>query len=195
MGFRTVLFSAALFVLAPAQPAFAVFDSGSTGADGPFNPIANTVIDLSQADTGPGTGHYDAVHWAVVFNYTTIDIPAGVSVTFTNHQSGAPVVWLASGDVTIAGEIMLSGAIGTRTGSLYSEPGPGGFAGGPSTRRFLLARRVSVPAGHSGPAPPVRAVAMERRVVTTAAVQVAERLTATRRSCLYWGALEVREDF
>ncbi len=78
----------------------------------------------------PGRGVYDASEWAVVFKYTSIDIPAGVTVRFINHSKGAPVVWLATGDVTIAGTINLNGADGNPNFPSYAEPGPGGFAGG-----------------------------------------------------------------
>jgi hypothetical protein len=98
------------------------FDSGSDGSDGPFNPAVDVTIDLAQAGTGPGTGTYIPEQWVVVFNYTTIDIPAGVTVTFDNHPTGAPVVWLATGDATIAGTVSVSGVGRT--------PGPGGFPGG-----------------------------------------------------------------
>ncbi len=79
----------------------------------------------------PGQGVYDASEWAVVFNYTTIDIPAGVTVTFHNHPKGAPVVWLASETVIIAGTVSLDGAdASVGVGSSYAMPGPGGFSGG-----------------------------------------------------------------
>lgn len=112
-----------------ASPSLAAFDSGSTGADGAFNPTVSTSrIDLSLAGTGPGTGTYDAARWAVIFNYTTINVPAGVQVTFSNHPSGAPVVWLASGDATISGGVSLEGQSGGS--NTFAPPGPGGFAGG-----------------------------------------------------------------
>jgi hypothetical protein len=75
---------------------------------------------------------YDPEKWAVVFKYTTIDIQGG-DVTFKNHPSGAPVIWLASGDVSITGgTINLDGEAGGGTSSppAFAEPGPGGFAGG-----------------------------------------------------------------
>ena len=105
-----------------ATVAAADFDSGSTGADGAFNPGSDVTIDLATQGT------YDPVEWAVVFNYTDINIPAGVKVTFLNHPSGAPVVWLASGDVTIAGTVDVSGEDGEDISlGEFSVPGPGGF--------------------------------------------------------------------
>ncbi|MHC4064706.1 MAG: hypothetical protein ACYSUI_09425 [Planctomycetota bacterium] len=135
------------------SPAWAQFDSGSDGSDGPLDITTNTVIDLSQAasmcdcDEGGvldddcrwdcpspvlGQGVYDAVQWAVVFKYTTISIDAAATVTFLNHPKNPPVVWLATGDVTIDGVIILDGeAGGVENGTpFFSRPGPGGFSGG-----------------------------------------------------------------
>jgi hypothetical protein len=117
------------------------YDSGSDGSDGPLVVSTSLVINLAAATTGPwdmpspvpGQGVYDPDRWAVVFKYTAVDIGPGAIVTFANHPSGAPVVWLASGDVTIEGTIDISGKDGTGNGGLplqYAEPGPGGFQGG-----------------------------------------------------------------
>jgi len=121
-------------------PALAQFDSGSDGSDGAFNPQSNVTIDLSLAATAPwntpspvpGQGVYDPDKWAVVFKYSTIDIPAGVVVQFSNHPSGAPVVWLASDDVTILGTVSVNGSDGVPWPAepRFSAPGPGGFGGG-----------------------------------------------------------------
>src|SRR6266702_3336633 len=89
------------------------FVSGSTGALGPFSPTANTVVTL------PTNG---------VLNYTTINIPAGVTVTFNKNVANTPVYMLASGDVNIAGTIDVSGTNGTSND--IGKGGPGGFNGG-----------------------------------------------------------------
>ncbi|MBU8975710.1 MULTISPECIES: hypothetical protein [unclassified Lysobacter] len=112
---------AALF----APTAWAAFDSGSTGADGVLNPTASTEIQL------PPSG---------ILNYTTINIPVGVSVKFKRNAANTPVYILASGDVTIAGTIDVRGEDGKPTGTygngaqaddaLPGEGGPGGFRGG-----------------------------------------------------------------
>ena len=116
------------------------FDSGSDGSDGAFNPLSDVEIDLSLAATAswdtpspvPGQGVYDADQWVVVFKYTTIDIPAGVTVTFSNHPKNPPVIWLASGDVNIAGTVSLNGQNGgdENDPAFFAQPGPGGFEGG-----------------------------------------------------------------
>ena len=64
------------------------FNSGSTGTDGVFSPTANVTLALS-ADG--------------VFNFTTVNIPSGVTVTFTPNAANTPVTILASGSVTIDG--------------------------------------------------------------------------------------------
>ncbi len=114
------------------------FTIPSDGTDGAFAPVANTVVDLSQAETGDwnmaatGQGVYDPSQWAVVFKYASVNIPAGVTVSFSNHPSRAPVIWLVQGDVTINGTISLNGSNGHTGDALrtFAEPGPGGFRGG-----------------------------------------------------------------
>lgn len=93
-------------------PALA-FDSGSTGADGAFNPTADTEVQL------PAAGK---------LNYTTVNIPAGVTVTFKQNTSNTPVYILATGDVTIAGTINVSG--NNANGVANGRGGPGGYDGG-----------------------------------------------------------------
>ena len=121
--------------------AFAQLIIPSDGSDGTFSPAANIEVDLSQAVTGTwsddntantGKGIYDATKWAIVFKYASINVPVGVTVTFKNHPSHAPVVWLVQGGVDIAGTVSVNGKAGT-TGTdalIPAEPGPGGFRGG-----------------------------------------------------------------
>ncbi|MCI0533960.1 MAG: hypothetical protein L0Z50_01910, partial [Verrucomicrobiales bacterium] len=124
--------------LSPVRAAITV--PGANGTDGALNITSNTVIDLSQAVTGAwdsdntanaGKGVYDSAKWAVVFKYTDVTIAAGATVTFKNHSTRAPVVWLVSGNVTIDGGLNLDGT-GTDTSPAQAEPGPGGFRGGMS---------------------------------------------------------------
>jgi hypothetical protein len=133
-GVAAVIASLALSVGA-ARAAIVV---SSDGSDGAFSPAGNIEIDLSKAVTGTwnasnaanaGKGIYDASKWAVVFKYTNVTIPAGVTVTFKNHPTHAPVVWLVSGSVNIAGSINLDGKTPANNGT-PAEPGPGGFRGG-----------------------------------------------------------------
>lgn len=107
-----------------AAPALA-YDSGSTGADGAFSPTVNTELQI------PESG---------VFNFTTVNIPAGVTVTFKKNTTNTPVVMLASGNVTIAGTINLNATNSAHVGAsgdgnlgddgLPGIGGPGGYDGG-----------------------------------------------------------------
>ena len=119
-------------------------DIPSDGSDGVFSPTGNIVADLSLAPTGAwnasntantGKGVYDASKWAVVFKYASVNIPSGVTVTFINHPTHAPVVWLVAGNVTINGTVSLKGKDGPvdEIAKLKpAEPGPGGFRAGAS---------------------------------------------------------------
>ncbi|MEW6246474.1 MAG: hypothetical protein AB1555_07175 [Nitrospirota bacterium] len=95
----------------PAQ----TYSSGSTGTLGAFNPTTNTTVTL------PPDG---------VLNYTTVNIPAGVTVTFQRNAANTPVILLATGDVTIAGTISVNGSNGANPASTPALGGPGGFTGG-----------------------------------------------------------------
>lgn len=118
--------AAAFVVGALAVPGVAsAFNSGSTGADGAFNPTVSTAVQL------PPSG---------IFNFTSVNIPAGVTVTFTKNTTNTPVVILASGDVTIAGTLTVAGDPGKGTGAAGDGTtgddgapgvgGPGGYNGG-----------------------------------------------------------------
>ncbi len=128
----------ALAVLWASTAAAQTFSSGSTGLDGPFAPTASTTLAL------PPTG---------VFNFTTVTIPAGVTVTVTPNGANTPVTILATGDVTIAGTINLSGGHGlglTTAGPAVNAGGaggPGGFPGGNGGARG----GTSAPSAGQGP--------------------------------------------
>jgi len=99
----------------------AAFVSGSTGADGALAPTADTTIQL------PASG---------VLHYTTVDIPAGVTVRFAKNTANTAVVLLTTGDVKIAGAIDISGGAAQVTkfglaGDINKGGigGPGGFDG------------------------------------------------------------------
>jgi len=112
------------------------FVSGSTGADGPFAPTSNQAVQVP-----PGG----------VFNFTTINIPSSVTITFIRNASNSPVTMLATGNVTIAGAINISGANGgIRSGG---SGGPGGYKGGVgaiSVDGFTTAISGDGPGGGSG---------------------------------------------
>jgi hypothetical protein len=117
--------------LAGAVTGFAqAFNSGSTGSDGALS------------FTTPGTIDFDPVALGLnpagdnIFNFTTVNIAAGVTVNMrASKLRERSVVWLASGAVTIAGTLSLTGATGYPAGAsgnlrVPAEPGPGGYPGG-----------------------------------------------------------------
>lgn len=132
----------ALFAALTLAARAAIVVPGADGSDGVLNITVNTEIDLSQAVTGTwdqnnaanaGKGVYDPAKWAVVFKYSSVNVAAGATVTFKNHASRAPVVWLVNGNVTIAGTVSLDGENGVVGGAPLGdrarEGGPGGFRG------------------------------------------------------------------
>jgi hypothetical protein len=115
-GRQVALVAVSLLLLccAPRASAQNTFSSGSTGADGAFEPASNQTIVV------PDGG---------VLNYTTVNIPAAVTVTFVRNSKNRPLTILASGNVTIAGTITLDGRPANATGG-FGTGGPGGFDGG-----------------------------------------------------------------
>jgi len=93
------------------------YDSGSTGGGGAFNPTTSQSLQL------PPDG---------IFNFTSVNVPAGVTITFIKNAGNTPVTMLASGDVTIAGTINVSGSGPANPANVSGpgEGGPGGFNGG-----------------------------------------------------------------
>ncbi len=102
------------WIPAPARAQLNTFSSGSTGADGAFSPTTNQTLQV------PESG---------VFNFTTINIPTAVTITYTRNSKNTPVTILASGDVTIVGTISVSGGGGLSNGG-GGRGGPGGYDGG-----------------------------------------------------------------
>lgn len=73
-----------------------------------------------------------------IWNFTTIDIPAGVTLYFQRNPANTAVRWLASGNVTINGFLSLNGENGSNNPNPGNEAkgGPGGYAGGLGAVRF-----------------------------------------------------------
>jgi hypothetical protein len=119
-----IVMAAGLLLAPPVQAQY--FESGSTGADGAFNPSC-TPTPCTVTVTLPASG---------IFNYTTVSVPSGVTVKYTRNAANTPVTVLASGDVTIAGTIDVSAgnggaaSTGSQLGLTRGLGGPGGFDGG-----------------------------------------------------------------
>jgi hypothetical protein len=104
-----------LLLLAGAPPALGqAFNSGSDGSYGPINVTTGEVtLDL------PPDG---------VFHATTVNVASGRTLRFKPNALNTPVTILATGDVTIAGTVDVSGGRGST--SAAGKGGPGGFDGG-----------------------------------------------------------------
>lgn len=109
-----VVAALSFFCAAATLQAQNTFSSGSTGADGAFAPT--TTQSLAVPESG-------------VFNFTTVNIPSGVTITFTRSSTNKPLTILASGDVLITGTINIDGKPGNPNGG-GGLGGPGGFSGG-----------------------------------------------------------------
>ena len=90
----------------------AQFSSGSDGSFGPIDIQVNTAIDL------PPDG---------IIHATTINVAASRLLNFKRNANNTPVYLLATGDITIIGDIGVSGARGNNTVGGLS--GPGGRSG------------------------------------------------------------------
>jgi hypothetical protein len=137
---KLMAFVALIAAFAPSLHAQLTFPTTDV-SDGALNITVSTNIDLRNAvtvnnwtnsNTGPnvGNGVYDPAQWAVVFKYSSVYIASNTTVSFINHQTHAPVVWLVNGNVTINGTLNLDGLGSTSDPNNLPEPGPGGFRGG-----------------------------------------------------------------
>lgn len=123
-------------LLGISAPAMAAFTSGSSGIDGDLTPTASIVKQI------PDNG---------VFNFGVVNIPTGVTVTFTKNAANTPVTILATGDVTIGGTISVNGSNGSYI--VGGVGGPGGFSGGGGGTLKLIGRRGEGPGGGNGGSP------------------------------------------
>lgn len=136
---RRILFGLFMlgFVLVPVR---AQFDSGSTGADGPFNPPSQVPAGTQvrgDCTRYPGCNVIVPLPPNGIFNFTTVNIPNNnITVSFRPNQFNTPVTILAQGDVTIAGTLSVNGSPGFRgsEGGAGGLGGPGGFRGGDGGR-------------------------------------------------------------
>ena len=94
--------------------AHAQLSNGSDGSDGAL------LVDSNQTLALPPDG---------IFNFTTVTIETGATLSFQKNALNTPVYFLATGDIVVDGAINLRG----QSGDLVSggAGGPGGFAGGP----------------------------------------------------------------
>lgn len=135
----------------------ASFVSGSTGADGPL--ILSNPPQQSEVPPGSvinGSAVEIPLPTSGIFNFTTINIPSGVTVTFKKNATNTPIYILATGegypgDVTIAGTISVNGGSTTSsTGTAAGKGGPGGYDGGNAGATSMSGGKGLGPGGGGG---------------------------------------------
>lgn len=114
-------------IKAPAQTG--VFSSNSDGSDKALNITAPGVTYLDPVAMNINSKHDN------IFNFTTINIAAGSILKISEAKVHGPIYFLASGDVTIAGVIDISGdnspgPTPTAAEQSLSFAGSGGYSGG-----------------------------------------------------------------
>jgi hypothetical protein len=93
----------------------AQINTGSDGRDGALNPSGDLVINMADHPDG-------------IYQYTSVNIPTGFTVTFTPNANNTPVVWLVQSNVVINGAVDLLGK--PPVGAAGGFGGPGGYRGG-----------------------------------------------------------------
>lgn len=132
------------------------FDSGSNGSDGALDLTGQTgtVVFIPGSFNPPLDPDHDNV-----YHFTTIKIPSSLTVRLSAEVLGAkPVVWLASGDVTIDGILDLDGRpghpyIGFGVAIVPSLAGAGGYPGGigeTTSQSWTTGQGPGAPRGASG---------------------------------------------
>jgi hypothetical protein len=114
---RTSYLRLLLSIIATFSPllAWGQVDSGSDGRDGAFNPTQNTVVNMADHPDG-------------IYQYTSVNIPGNVTVSFIPNPKNTAVVWLVKGSCIINGSVIVSGS--ESNSSQGALGGPGGYPGG-----------------------------------------------------------------
>jgi hypothetical protein len=112
------------------------FSSGSDGSDGPLDATSLGVTPTNMNIVFNPTSFPGDQHNLNIFNFTTIDIPAGVTLRFSSTKINGPVYFLASGAADVEGTIDLSGQAGVAASPILDgrrravDAGAGGYDGG-----------------------------------------------------------------
>jgi hypothetical protein len=109
----------ATFAVLLGVNANAQVNSGSNGSDGAFNPTTNIVINMADHPNG-------------IYQYTSVNIPTNVTVTFIPNANNTPVVWLVQTNCVINGTVDVSAETvpWQFSNPVVQNGGPGGFRGG-----------------------------------------------------------------
>ncbi|MCX6926368.1 MAG: hypothetical protein NT154_24645, partial [Verrucomicrobia bacterium] len=112
----SIIFCVTVLIAGLPSRGRAQVNTGSNGSDGAFHPTTSININMASRPSG-------------IYQYTSVNIPSSVTVTFIPNANNTPVVWLVQSNCTIAGSINLSGQDGNWC------PSCGGGAGGPGGGR------------------------------------------------------------
>jgi len=109
-------------ILTACATAQAQISTGSNGSDGALDyssltNLGSTNIVINMADHPNG-----------IYQYTYVNIPANVTVTFIPNANNTPVYWLVQNNVAINGILDVSGQ--NSTSSQGGVGGPGGYVWG-----------------------------------------------------------------
>lgn len=114
-GAASALVLASALTLGLGLGARAQINSGSNGSDGALNPSTNIVINMADHPNG-------------IYQYTSVNIPSGVTVTFIPNATNSPVTWLVQSNCVINGTVNVSGPF--LNSYIGTNGGPGGWGGG-----------------------------------------------------------------
>src|SRR5205823_5411718 len=89
---RTTAFFA---IVSLAAACSAQVNTGSNGSDGALTPWANIVVDMTDHPNG-------------IYQYTSVNIPSGVTVTFRPNVNNTAVMWLVQANCVINGVVDVS---------------------------------------------------------------------------------------
>ena len=110
-----------MFAVLLCASANAQVNSGSNGSDGALIATAGTNLVINMANHPDG-----------IYQYTSVLVDQGSSVSFIPNAANTPVTWLIQSNCVINGYINLSGSDGSSgsSGGQGGSGGPGGWAGG-----------------------------------------------------------------
>jgi len=129
-----------------------------TNAAMTWDPVRQKIILTGGDNGGTDTWLWDGENWAQesganfsidmaskpdgLWNFTSVNVPAGVTVWFKPNVLNTPVRWLAKEAVTIDGTIVLDGENGRYSTNVEAgneaKGGPGGYDGGLGGRQFSI---------------------------------------------------------
>jgi hypothetical protein len=129
----SIIFCVTVLVAGLPARGRAQVNTGSNGSDGAFNPATSVVINMADHPNG-------------IYQYSSVNIPTNVTVTFIPNANNTPVAWLVQSNVVINGTVNVSGT----DGDIAGNAGVGGPGGGTGGNGGLYANPGQGPGGGTG---------------------------------------------